>query len=123
MKKTFPLLAVLLLGAPAEAALKAKAIAKLSGLATETTPGTARSLVVDAVREALDAFGPERCLYGSDWPVMTLATDYAAWLDVVHDALATHPATAADAVLHDNAVRTYRTRSRGNVALSRHGKG
>ncbi|GLY40462.1 amidohydrolase [Amycolatopsis sp. NBRC 101858] len=101
----------------------ANVLAKLSGLATETTPGTPRSLVVDAVREALDVFGPERCLFGSDWPVMTLATDYEAWLDVVHDALATHPATAAEAVLHDNAVRTYRTRSRGNAALSRHGSG
>lgn len=82
---------------------------KLSGLATETTPGTARPVVVDAVREALDTFGPGRCLYGNDWPVMTLATDHEAWLDVVHDALAAHPATAVDAVFHDNAARTYRT--------------
>ncbi|MFG1642887.1 amidohydrolase family protein [Amycolatopsis sp. NPDC049252] len=88
-------------------------LCKLSGLATETTAGTARPVVVDAVREALDTFGPERCLYGSDWPVMTLATDYEAWLDVVRDALATHPATAAEAVFHHNAARTYRTPGRG----------
>ncbi|WP_410675281.1 amidohydrolase family protein [Amycolatopsis sp. cmx-4-68] len=77
---------------------------KLSGLATETPPGTARALVVDALREALDTFGPDRCLYGSDWPVMTLATDHEAWLDVVHAALDGHP---ADAVLRHNAEQTY----------------
>ncbi|MGK3204257.1 amidohydrolase family protein [Amycolatopsis sp. MEPSY49] len=81
---------------------------KLSSLATETSPGTGRSAVVDALREALAAFGPDRCLYGSDWPVMTLATDHQAWLDIVHAALDGHP---ADAVLHDNAERTYLARA------------
>ncbi|MET7991887.1 amidohydrolase family protein [Amycolatopsis sp. NPDC005232] len=86
-------------------------LCKLSGLATETTPGTDRGAVVDALREALDVFGPGRCLYGSDWPVLTLATEYAEWLDLVHTALAAHPAAAAEAVFHDNAARTYRVRS------------
>ncbi|MEV6643808.1 amidohydrolase family protein [Amycolatopsis sp. NPDC051371] len=81
---------------------------KLSGLATETAPGTARSLVVDALEEALDAFGPDRCLYGSDWPVMTLATDLEAWLDAVHAALGGHP---AEAVLRHNAEKTYLARA------------
>lgn len=85
-------------------------LCKLSGLSTETEPGVSRSLVVDAVREGLDTFGPGRCLFGSDWPVMILATNYEAWLDVVHDALATHPAADAEAVLLHNAVRTYRAR-------------
>ncbi|MEU4673628.1 amidohydrolase family protein [Amycolatopsis sp. NPDC023774] len=86
-------------------------LCKLSGLATETPPGTGRGAVVDALREALDVFGPGRCLYGSDWPVLTLATDYDAWLDLVRTALAAHPAAAAEAVFHDNAARTYRVRS------------
>ncbi|MEV6823534.1 amidohydrolase family protein [Amycolatopsis sp. NPDC051102] len=81
---------------------------KLSGLATETIPGTARSQVVDALKEALDAFGPGRCLYGSDWPVMTLATDHEAWLDAVHTALDGHP---AEAVLRHNAEQTYLARA------------
>ncbi|WP_410618644.1 amidohydrolase family protein [Amycolatopsis sp. cmx-8-4] len=85
----------------------ATVLCKLSGLATEATPGTARPVVVDAVREALDTFGPSRCLYGSDWPVLTLATDHGAWRDLIGDALATHPAAAAEAVFHHNAARTY----------------
>ncbi|GAA5167758.1 MULTISPECIES: amidohydrolase family protein [Amycolatopsis] len=82
-------------------------LCKLSGLATETRPGTTRAVLRDTLREALDVFGPERCLYGSDWPVLTLATDHDAWLDLVREALAGFP---ADAVLHGNAARTYHAR-------------
>lgn len=77
---------------------------KLSGLATETVPGTDPAVVVDTLREALDVFGPDRCLYGSDWPVLTLATDHDAWLDLVRTALDGYP---ADPVLHGNAEKTY----------------
>ncbi|MCO5967887.1 amidohydrolase family protein [Actinoallomurus soli] len=85
-------------------------VCKLSGLATESGPGTGRSDLLAVLQEALQVFGPERCLYGSDWPVMTLATDYGAWLDLVRAALAAHPPAAADAVLYDTAARTYRVR-------------
>jgi len=32
------------------------------------------------VAHALDVFGPQRLLWGSDWPVAELATDSARWL-------------------------------------------
>jgi L-fuconolactonase len=51
---------------------------KLSGLFTEADPaGTAE--------RALRWFGPERCLWGSDWPVCTLASDYADGLALAGD--------------------------------------
>ncbi|WP_055587702.1 amidohydrolase family protein [Streptacidiphilus griseoplanus] len=83
-------------------------VCKLSGLATEAAPGTAPETLLPVLREALQAFGPGRCLYGGDWPVMTLATAYGTWLDLVRTALADLPAGDADAVLHTNAARTYR---------------
>lgn len=83
-------------------------VVKLSGLATEAVPGTADTVLADVLREALDTFGPGRCLYGSDWPVMTLATDYDRWLDTVHTALSGYPASAGADVLRDNATRLYR---------------
>lgn len=94
-------------------------VCKLSGLATEAAPGTPATALIAVLREALEAFGPGRCLYGGDWPVMTLATTYGAWLDVVRTALADLPAPEADAVLRANAVRTYRLdRSRGPAAMA-----
>ena len=57
---------------------------KLSGLMTEIV---ARPITVEAVEpflaHALAVFGPTRCLFGSDWPVMTTATTYSDWLHLV----------------------------------------
>jgi L-fuconolactonase len=74
---------------------------KVSGLATEagTTDGLA-----PFVRRALAWFGPERCLWGSDWPVCTLVASYGEALALVADAL--EPAER-DAVLGGAAVRVY----------------
>lgn len=82
-------------------------VCKLSGLATELPTDTPRPLVIALLREALDVFGPERCLYGGDWPVMTLATSYGDWLDLVREALTAYPPAIADAVLRTNARRVY----------------
>jgi L-fuconolactonase len=43
---------------------------KISGLFTEAD-------AADTAALALRWFGPERCMWGSDWPVCTLASDYA----------------------------------------------
>ncbi|NUR24305.1 MAG: amidohydrolase family protein [Catenulispora sp.] len=86
-------------------------VVKLSGLATEIPVNTPRTLVAVLLQEALDAFGAERCLYGGDWPVMTLATSYGDWLGLVRTALADRPAATADAVLAGNARRVYGIRT------------
>jgi L-fuconolactonase len=60
---------------------------KLSGLATEADADHRRPAdLLPFLREALDAFGPARCMFGSDWPVLTLAMSYGRWLDVVREA-------------------------------------
>lgn len=74
---------------------------KLSGLFTEAAPGVKLSATVE---RALRWFGPERCMFGSDWPVCLLATNYADTLDLVRD---TVPAEELDAVLATTAIRTY----------------
>ncbi|MEW2146154.1 amidohydrolase family protein [Micromonospora vinacea] len=62
--------------------------AKLSGLVTEVplphwTPQDLRP----AVAEALDAFGPDRLMFGSDWPVCLLASSYQRWVDTLAELL------------------------------------
>jgi L-fuconolactonase len=83
-------------------------VCKLSGLATELGPDTPPAFALSLLHEALDAFGPDRCLFGSDWPVMRLATDYRSWLDLVQEALARYARTPGEAVLRGNAERVYR---------------
>jgi L-fuconolactonase len=81
---------------------------KLSGLATEADwSAWQEQRLLDCMALALDAFGPGRLLFGSDWPVCLLAIDYHRWVDLVHRALATLPAEQRAAVLGGNALRIY----------------
>jgi L-fuconolactonase len=72
-----------------ELAKRQNVYCKLSGMVTEADPKhwTPASLqpYIDVV---LAAFGPRRLMYGSDWPVMLLATDYARWYVTVSNAIA-----------------------------------
>lgn len=80
---------------------------KLSGLATEAASGWRPHDLLPYLRHALDAFGAERCLFGSDWPVALLGTNYEAWLEIVQEAIADLGATEQAAVLGGNALRVY----------------
>jgi len=53
---------------------------KLSGLVTEASPTEWREAdLVPYASHVVERFGTERVMYGSDWPVLTLTADYAAW--------------------------------------------
>jgi len=85
-----------------------KVVCKMSGLWTEAPSGQP----VDAVRpwcEALLAiWGPQRLLWGSDWPVLELAGSYAAWRGLSLAVLLKLDAEQRMAVLGENARRIYR---------------
>lgn len=61
---------------------------KFSGVATEVRDADWN---LDVIRPywdvALNAFGPERLMFGSDWPVCLLKTDYDRWVATVDDLL------------------------------------
>jgi L-fuconolactonase len=50
---------------------------KLSGLVTQAPPGTPAAAFAAVAEVVLSAFGAERVMFGSDWPVCLLASDYA----------------------------------------------
>lgn len=64
----------------ADFARRENVVAKVSGLTMEADWGnwTPRALS-PAVETALTAFGPERLMFGSDWPLVELAGGHAAW--------------------------------------------
>jgi L-fuconolactonase len=91
------------------AAAHANVAAKISGLNTALScPDWSAADFEPAVRVALDAFGPERLLCGSDWPVALLNGDYRrVWTETRRtlDAVAPHD---QDQMLHGTACRLYR---------------
>jgi len=56
------------------------AVCKLSGLATEAAPGWGVDTLRPYVDVLLEAFGPSRLMFGSDWPMLTGNGDYLGWL-------------------------------------------
>jgi L-fuconolactonase len=53
---------------------------KLSGLVTEAAPDWTVDNLRPYVEALIEMWGPSRLMWGSDWPVLTLAGDYAGWL-------------------------------------------
>jgi L-fuconolactonase len=82
---------------------------KLSGMVTEAdwqnwTPEDLKPYL----DIALDRFGPERLMIGSDWPVCTVAASYKQTMSVVLDYLYKYPVNVQDAVLGGNAQRFWK---------------
>lgn len=81
---------------------------KLSGLITEAAPGAGFEALAPYVRTVFDAFGPNRILWGSDWPVLTLAASYDGWRGAAEALTGMMAPDAVDAVFGGNAARIYR---------------
>lgn len=82
---------------------------KLSGLATEADPERwTDEQLIPYIDTALQAFGPDRLLYGSDWPVCLLATSISRWLGVLDRALTGCSPEHRRKIFRDNANALYR---------------
>lgn len=84
-------------------------VVKLSGLVTEADWASWRPVdVAPYVDLALEAFGPDRLLFGSDWPVCLLAASYEQVVHVVRSSVDRLEATERAAILGGTATRVYR---------------
>lgn len=84
-------------------------VCKISGLVTEAnTADWQRADLEPYFDHALACFGLRRVLFGSDWPVATLATSYERWLETVLDLVAFANERERAQLFHANAERIYR---------------
>jgi L-fuconolactonase len=82
---------------------------KLSGLVTEADwRGWKKSDFTLYLEIVLESFGPRRLLFGSDWPVATLAASYEQVVEIVDDFLDPLSSSEKDAVFGGNAAELYR---------------
>jgi L-fucono-1,5-lactonase len=85
---------------------------KLSGLVTEADH---RRWTVDDLRPAtdvlLDCFGPQRLMFGSDWPVCVVAGGWARWAAAAEELLAQLSRAELNQVLVGTATRVYGLRA------------
>ena len=57
---------------------------KFSGLVTEAGAGNLIDTIRPAAEHILAEFGAKRVMFGSDWPVINLASNYADWVKITH---------------------------------------
>jgi len=88
-------------------ARETRAHCKLSGLVTEAGRGWSVETLRRYVAHVLACFGSERVIWGSDWPVVTLAASYAEWVEAGDELLAGLTQGERDAIYGGNARRFY----------------
>jgi L-fuconolactonase len=83
-------------------------VCKLSGLVTEAPAGAHARDLAPAIEHVLAVFGPDRLLFGSDWPVCTLAASYDRVIGVLTEVLGARLTPDFERKLFgDNAARFY----------------
>jgi L-fuconolactonase len=60
------------------------------------------------VNHCLDTFGPDRVIFGGDWPVCLLGGSYKDWLTTLRTLIANRPLEHQKKLLHGNAAKFYR---------------
>jgi L-fuconolactonase len=85
---------------------------KLSGLTTEADHRAwTREQLRPYIDHIIECFGPDRVMYGSDWPVSELAGAYVQWLETLDWATARFSPAEKRKLFRDNAIKTYRLRA------------
>jgi L-fuconolactonase len=81
----------------------------LSGMVTEADwKGWTVDDLRPYVRAALECFGPDRLMFGSDWPVRELAATYGQLKQALVEALGTISEAEREAIFGGTAARFYR---------------
>jgi L-fuconolactonase len=84
-------------------------VCKISGLTTEAEWNTWQPADLEFYfRQSLESFGCDRLLFGSDWPVATLAASWQRWLETVQEFVSFASDAQRAGLFQTNAERIYR---------------
>jgi len=92
----------------AEIAATSNASVKLSGMVTEAGAQWTTENLKPYVDHLMEHFGTSRMIWGSDWPVCTLASSYERWCDTTNTLLSDLNENEKSDILGANAVRIYK---------------
>ena len=84
------------------------AYCKLSGLTTEAGENADSETLIPYIDHLVSNFGPDRIMWGSDWPVVNMSSSYDNWLRVCDRYLSTLEQSAQTAIWSKTAETFYR---------------
>ena len=82
-------------------------ICKISGIVARVPKNWTADDLAPIVNHCLDVFGPDRVVFGGDWPVCLMGASFQAWVQALRQIIASRPETEQRKLLHDNAVKFY----------------
>jgi L-fuconolactonase len=83
-------------------------ICKISGIIANVPPEWSAADLAPVVNHCLDCFGPQRVVFGSDWPVCLMGATLQQWVETLRTIIAERPQPEQRALLAGNAVKLYR---------------
>lgn len=91
-----------------ELAKRERVWCKVSGIVASAREGWTAEDLAPAVNHGLESFGPDRVMFGGDWPVCTLRATLKQWVEALQAIVAERPEAERRKLFHDNAVKCYR---------------
>jgi len=92
----------------AEIANRKNCICKISGVIAALPKGWGADTLAPIINHCLDSFGPDRVIFGSDWPVCLMGASYKDWVVGLKAIIASRPLAEQKKLFHDNAVKFYK---------------
>ena len=84
-------------------------VCKISGIIARLPKGKdAADSLAATVNHCLDSFGPDKVVFGSDWPVCNMGASYQAWVEALREIISSRDQSEQRKLLADNALRLYR---------------
>lgn len=88
-------------------AARPNVICKISGIVARVPKEWSAEDLAPIVNHCLDAFGPERVIFGSDWPVCLMGATYRQWVTALTQIIASRPLAQRQKLWSENAIRFY----------------
>lgn len=83
-------------------------VGKVSGIIASAKPGEWKAAdLAPNMRFTIETFGPDRVMFGGDWPVCTLTATYRQWVEALREIVKDMTVEDQRKLFHDNAVKFY----------------
>ncbi len=83
-------------------------LCKVSGIVTTASENWTSDELKPYIRHLVDAFGYDRLMFGSDWPVCTLAAEYQKWFDALLSTIDDASDSEKNQFFYQNALEFYK---------------
>ena len=88
-------------------AQQSNVVCKISGFVVRAPENWQAETLAPVINHCLDAFGPDRVMFGGDWPVCKISATYRQWVGALKEVIQNRSQLEQRKLLHDNAQRFY----------------